>query len=390
MGNGNIKQDNKEENIKNNNKNQDIKQQQKEQQQEEEQQEDNKNNNGSQCEDIIDDIQSRYLRLKIVESIPLEFHKITVIVLYAPPDFNLSPIANYISCRINRPLIKPDECVKDLKTGPLFPTDTKQERETLESHENLIIQSISSRLQNSDCSKGFVLQSYPETIKQLLNLKQILKKMKAKVIPFFFEIDSETMRTLRSKWDRWVAPSTGKSYHILTNPPKKMIETGNEKKSPQPEFMIDDDTGEQLVQLEGDSPQYYQKKFQLYQLQEIPLYSHFAKHAVYISACTSTSETQREVTKVLCNLVSKRTEYKSHAIPTSNLGLNNSRNQPFVQRVTEYIRQASSVSVDSKNINNDYNDNKSDDDGDDDDESDHEEHKKSFNQTKPSNAKRFT
>lgn len=68
------------------------------------------------------------------------------------------------------------------------------------------------------------------------------------------------MRTLRSKWDRWVAPSTGKSYHILTNPPKKMVETGNEKRSPQAEFMIDDDTGEQLVQVSS----FYFLKFYLY------------------------------------------------------------------------------------------------------------------------------
>ncbi len=159
--------------------------------------------------------------------------------------------------------------------------------------EKVVIEAVANRICHPDCQNGFILSSYPETVKQLLSLKDILKRMGAKVLPLFFQIDSETMRLLRTKWDRWIAPSTGKSYHVLSSPPKRMIETGNAGSSPLPEFMIDDETGEQLVQLEQDTVASYQRRFQQYKLKELPLYSHFSKRAIYIQGCTHQLELQR-------------------------------------------------------------------------------------------------
>ena len=81
------------------------------------------------------------------------------------------------------------------------------------------------------------------------------------------------------------------------------------------------------------------------------------------------------MTRILCSLVSKRFEYKSHAISSSHLGTN-SPNQPFVHRVANYIRQVSGGNVNAKQ--------------DIDDESVSEEQKDSSHVVKQCNAQRFS
>ena len=101
---------------------------------------------------------------------------------------------------MKKPLIKPEECLKGMTTGQLFTSDPigttgkgVVDPENHQLQEETIIKTIQMRLLSSDCKKGFILQSYPETVQQLLSVKKILKKMKAKVVPFFFEIDSEVL-----------------------------------------------------------------------------------------------------------------------------------------------------------------------------------------------------
>ena len=54
------------------------------------------------------------------------------------------------------------------------------------------------------------------------------------------------MRVLQQKWDRWVHPESRRSYHLTFRPPASF---DGRFLAPSPENMIDDITGEPLVQV---------------------------------------------------------------------------------------------------------------------------------------------
>ena len=57
------------------------------------------------------------------------------------------------------------------------------------------------------------------------------------------------MRRVTEKFDRWVHKESDRSYHISTNPPKKMVESGHKDCAVHTEDMIDDVTGDPLVKV---------------------------------------------------------------------------------------------------------------------------------------------
>lgn len=57
------------------------------------------------------------------------------------------------------------------------------------------------------------------------------------------------MRRLQHKWDRWIHPDSGRSYHLTSKPPKRMVESGMQHSAPIPELMVDDVTDEPLTQV---------------------------------------------------------------------------------------------------------------------------------------------
>lgn len=111
--------------------------------------------------------------------------------------------------------------------------------------DEIMIQLMKKRLEESDCQRGFLLDGFPRTLAQAQALTQ-------SGIPIDFVVElavSEDVLVERLT-GRWVHLASGRSYHIVEQPPKKAG--------------LDDITGEPLVQRVDDTPETVKHRLAVY------------------------------------------------------------------------------------------------------------------------------
>lgn len=169
--------------------------------------------------------------------------------------------------------------VPHISTGDLFRANIKNEtelgkrvKEILASGglvpDEITIKMVENRLSESDCENGYILDGFPRTIPQA----EALSKMSnvEGVINFVLSED-EIIKRLSG---RRMCPSTGRTYHILFNPPK--VEG------------LDDETGEPLIQRDDDKPEAIRHRLELYNEATAPLIDYYkAKDVVLDLICTN-------------------------------------------------------------------------------------------------------
>ena len=117
------------------------------------------------------------LRMNILQDISLTFPEPTIIILYAPPEFQIQEVGDFISQKVSLPLLDLDSlALRNVNESK------SQESENLEC-------AFESRILDSDCRKGFVVLGYPETPKQLRSLRTKLPSFTT--VPIFIDLDSE-------------------------------------------------------------------------------------------------------------------------------------------------------------------------------------------------------
>ena len=169
--------------------------------------------------------------------------------------------------------------VPHISTGDLFRANIKNEtelgkrvKEILASGglvpDEITIKMVENRLSESDCEKGYILDGFPRTIHQAEALSQMSNV--EGVINFVLS-EEEIIKRLSG---RRMCPSTGRTYHILFNPPK--VEG------------IDDETGEPLIQRDDDKPEAIRHRLELYNEATAPLIDYYkAKDVVLDLICTN-------------------------------------------------------------------------------------------------------
>ena len=169
--------------------------------------------------------------------------------------------------------------VPHISTGDLFRANIKNEtelgkrvREILASGglvpDEITIKMVENRLSESDCEKGYILDGFPRTIPQA---EALSKMSNVEGVINFVLSEEEIIKRLSG---RRMCPSTGRTYHILFNPPK--VEG------------IDDETGEPLIQREDDKPEAIRHRLELYNEATAPLIDYYkAKDVVLDLICTN-------------------------------------------------------------------------------------------------------
>ena len=169
--------------------------------------------------------------------------------------------------------------VPHISTGDLFRANIKNEtelgkrvKEILASGglvpDEITIKMVENRLSESDCEKGYILDGFPRTIPQA---EALSKMSNVEGVINFVLSDEEIIKRLSG---RRMCPSTGRTYHILFNPPK--VEG------------IDDETGEPLIQRDDDKPEAIRHRLELYNEATAPLIDYYkAKDVVLDLICTN-------------------------------------------------------------------------------------------------------
>ena len=126
--------------------------------------------------------------------------------------------------------------------------------------DDIIIALVKERLQAPDCSKGYLFDGFPRTIRQADAMKDA-----AVPIDFVLEIAVPDDAIVERMSGRRVHPASGRSYHVKFNPPKV---DGR-----------DDLTDEPLIQRDDDKEDTVKKRLAVYHAQTEPLVAYYRRWA---------------------------------------------------------------------------------------------------------------
>ena len=116
----------------------------------------------------------------------------------------------------------------------------------------IIVEMLVERISKDDCSNGFLLDGFPRNLDQGKALDDANISID---LVIYLSIKEEEIISRMS--GRRVHLASGRSYHIVNNPPKK--------------DGFDDVTGEELVQREDDNPEVIKKRLSVYYNETEPL-----------------------------------------------------------------------------------------------------------------------
>lgn len=169
------------------------------------------------------------------------------LILLGPPGAGKGTQAGFITAAFNIPQISTGDMLRAaIKAGtPLGLEAKKIMDEGGLVRDDIIIGMVKERIAQDDCRGGFLFDGFPRTLAQAEALQQAGIALDAVV-----EIDVPDAVILERISGRRVHPASGRSYHIVHNPPKV------EGK--------DDETGEDLIQRSDDKEETVRKRLDVY------------------------------------------------------------------------------------------------------------------------------
>lgn len=149
--------------------------------------------------------------------------------------------------------------------------------------DEIIVEMLVQRVEEDDCKDGFILDGFPRNLDQA----KALGNAGIAISNVIFLKISESEIISRMSGRRVHLPS-GRSYHIVHNPPK------NEGR--------DDETGEELVLRDDDKPEVIKKRLEVYFQETEPLLDFYINSEIIfdeVDASKSVEDVTNEIFKIL-------------------------------------------------------------------------------------------
>ena len=180
------------------------------------------------------------------------------LILLGAPGAGKGTQANYIHERFGIPQISTGDMLRAaVKAGTSLGMVAKKIMDAggLVSDE-IIIDLVKDRIKQKDCATGFLLDGFPRTIPQAEAMRQAGVQIDNVV-----EIDVADSEIIQRMSGRRVHPASGRTYHVVFNPPKVAGK--------------DDNTGEELIQRPDDAEETVRKRLEVYHKQTKPLVNYY-------------------------------------------------------------------------------------------------------------------
>ena len=126
--------------------------------------------------------------------------------------------------------------------------------------DDIIIGLVKERIAQPDCANGFLFDGFPRTIPQAEAMRHA-----GVFLDYVVEIDVPDQEVLKRMTGRRVHPASGRSYHVVFNPPKVAGK--------------DDETGEDLIQRADDTEETVKKRLDVYHEQTEMLVDYYSQWA---------------------------------------------------------------------------------------------------------------
>jgi adenylate kinase len=184
------------------------------------------------------------------------------VILLGAPGAGKGTQANYIKEKFSIPQISTGDMLRAaIKAGTPLGIAAKSVMDAggLIS-DDIIINLVKERIKDADCADGFLFDGFPRTIPQAQAMKDA-----GIPIDYVLEIDVADSEIITRMSGRRVHPASGRTYHIVFNPPKV---AGR-----------DDETGEELVQRPDDTEETVIKRLSIYHDQTQPLVDYYRSWA---------------------------------------------------------------------------------------------------------------
>lgn len=182
------------------------------------------------------------------------------IILLGGPGAGKGTQASYIKARYGIPQISTGDMLRSaVKVGTPLGREAKKIMDAggLVS-DDIILGLVKERIAQPDCANGFLFDGFPRNIAQAQALDD-----EGIHIDFVVEIAVDDEEIIKRLSGRRVHPSSGRTYHVLFNPPK--IDD------------CDDETGEDLIQRDDDLEETVRNRLAVYHEQTEPLVDYYLK-----------------------------------------------------------------------------------------------------------------
>ncbi len=176
------------------------------------------------------------------------------LILLGGPGAGKGTQANFIKEKFNIPQISTGDMLRAaVKAGTPLGLEAKKIMDAggLVS-DDIILGLVDERLKEADCANGYLLDGFPRTIPQADGMKS-----RGINVDYVLEINVDDDEIIRRMSGRRVHPDSGRTYHLVFNPPKV------EGK--------DDETGDDLIQRDDDREDTVRKRLSVYHEQTEPL-----------------------------------------------------------------------------------------------------------------------
>lgn len=160
--------------------------------------------------------------------------------------------------------------------------------------DEIVVDIVRDRISRDDCKAGFVLDGFPRTLEQAKQLDQMLASGGESVsMVLALAVPDEVLE--RRITGRWIHKESGRSYHVLYKKPKSLVSVDNEDVVPSPENMLDDETGEPLVQRKDDTKEALALRLAGYHEMTTPLLAHYASKVYTVDADKPMAEIKPQI-----------------------------------------------------------------------------------------------
>jgi adenylate kinase len=184
------------------------------------------------------------------------------LILLGPPGAGKGTQAKFITAAYGIPQISTGDMLRAaVKAGSPLGLAAKQVMDSgaLVS-DDIIIELVKERLKQPDCARGYLFDGFPRTIPQAQAMRDA-----DVALDYVLEIHVPDEVIIQRMSGRSCHPASGRTYHILFNPPKTPG--------------CDDVTGEPLVQREDDKEETVRKRLAVYHAQTEPLIAYYSQWA---------------------------------------------------------------------------------------------------------------